>query len=386
MKEAPMHNRVFSVLGLFDSAQHLMDAVPFVKSKASGRLEAYTPYPVHGIEKVIQQRKSPLAGMVFIMGAIGAVSGLALELWTNGIDYPLTTAGKPFLSWEAFVPIMFEVAVLFACFTAGLGMLLLLNRLPFFRHPMLRTRSMPMITKNKFALAVEADGQLLDVNATVKVLLEAGAESTEVVAETEMPGLLSPKFFFRAFLSIAIVCIAAGYITYWGIKLFPVSVPMRHMLNQPRLDPQRQSSFFKDGFGMRMPVAGTVARSHLPYAIKDQNDAGAQANPLPRTEEVLKKGRQNFSIFCSVCHGILGDGKTSLTAAYGAKPANLDSQTFRDYEDGKIYHVIVAGKNSMPSYAAELTEDERWSVIHYVRALQRAYDAKDEDIPKESPR
>jgi mono/diheme cytochrome c family protein len=381
-----MHNRVFSVLGLFDSAQHLMDAVPFVKSKASGRLEAYTPYPVHGIEKVIQQRKSPLAGMVFIMGAIGAISGLALELWTSGIDYPLTTAAKPFLSWEAFVPIMFEVTVLFACFTAGLGMLLLLNRLPFFRHPMLRTRSMPLITKNKFALAIEADGQLLDVDATVKVLLEAGAESTEVVAEPEVPGLLSPKFFFRAFLSIAIVCITAGYITYWGIKLFPVSVPMRHMLNQPRLGPQQQSSFFKDGFGMRMPVAGTVARGHLPYAIEDQNDAGVLANPLPRTEEVLKKGRQNFSIFCSVCHGILGDGKTSLTAAYGAKPANLDSQTFRDYEDGKIYHVIVAGKNSMPSYAAELTEDERWSVIHYVRALQRAYDAKDEDIPKENPR
>jgi mono/diheme cytochrome c family protein len=381
-----MHNRVFSVLGLFDSAQHLMDAIPIVKSRVSGRLEAYTPYPVHGIEIVLQQRKSPLAGMVFIMGAIGAISGLALELWTSGIDYPLTTAAKPFFSWEAFVPIMFEVTVLFACFTAGLGMLLLLNRLPFFRHPMLRARSMPLITKNRFALAVEADGQLLDADATVKVLLEAGAESTEIVAEPETPGLLSPRFFFRAFLGIAIVCIAAGYITYWGVKLFPVSVPVRHMLNQPRLDPQQQSSFFKDGFGMRMPVGGTVARGHLPYTIKDQNDAGMPANPLPRTDEVLKKGRQDFMTFCSVCHGILGDGKTSLTAAYGAKPANLDSQTFRDYVDGKIYHAIAAGKNTMPSYAVELTVDERWAVIHYVRALQRAHDAKDEDIPKENPR
>ena len=89
------------------------------------------------------------------MGLIGAISALAFELWTSGVDYPLVTAGKPFFSWEAFVPIMFEVTVLFACFTAGLGMLLLLNRLPFFRHPMLRSKSMPLITRDKFALAVE---------------------------------------------------------------------------------------------------------------------------------------------------------------------------------------------------------------------------------------
>jgi cytochrome c553 len=381
-----MNDRVFSVLGLFDSAQRLMDAIPLVKSKVSGRLEAYSPYPIHGIEKVLDQRKSPLAGMVFIMGAIGAISGLALELWTSGIDYPITTAGKPHFSWEAFVPIMFEVAVLLACFTAGLGMLLLLNRLPFFRHPMLQSKAMPMITRDKFALAVEADGQLLNADAAAAALREAGAESIEIVSELEGPGILSPQFFFRTFLVIALACFIAGVATYWGMKLFPVSLPMTHMLNQPRLDPQQESNFFKDGFGMRMPAAGTIARGHIPYTIKNQDDASMLANPLPRSEPVLKKGREDFMTFCSVCHGVLGDGKTSLTTAYGAKPANLDSQTFRDYKDGKIYHVIVMGKNSMMPYSSELGEDERWSVVHYIRALQRAYDAKDEDIPKENPK
>jgi cytochrome c553 len=379
-----MNDRVFSVLGLFDSAQRLMDAIPLVKSKVSGRLEAYSPYPIHGIEKVLDQRKSPLAGMVFIMGAIGAISGLALELWTSGIDYPITTAGKPHFSWEAFVPIMFEVAVLLACFTAGLGMLLLLNRLPFFRHPMLQSKAMPMITRDKFALAVEADGQLLNADAAAAALREAGAESIEIVSELEGPGILSPQFFFRTFLVIALACFIAGVATYWGMKLFPVSLPMTHMLNQPRLDPQQESNFFKDGFGMRMPAAGTIARGHIPYTIKNQDDASMLANPLPRSEPVLKKGREDFMTFCSVCHGVLGDGKTSLTTAYGAKPANLDSQTFRDYADGKIYHVIVMGKNSMMPYSSELGEDERWSVVHYIRALQRAYDAKDEDIPREN--
>jgi hypothetical protein len=381
-----MNKRVFSVLGLFDSAQRLVDAIPSVKSRVMGRLEAYSPYPIHGIDKILDQRKSPLAAMVFIMGAIGAIAALAFELWTSGIDYPIITAGKPYFSWEAFVPIMFEVLVLFACFTAGLGMLLLLNRLPFFRHPMLRAQAMPLITRDKFALAIEADGNALDVDTATTALREAGAESIEILYEPEAPPLLSPQFLLRTLGAITLACIVAGIATYEGIKFFPASIPMQYMLNQPRLDPQQENRFFKDGFGMRMPVAGTIAHGHIPYTMKDQKSAGVVVNPLPRTAPVLKTGRQHFTTFCSVCHGVLGDGKTSLTAAYQAKPANLNSQTFREYPDGMIYHTIVMGKNSMKPYAAELNPDERWAIIHYIRALQRAYNAKDEDIPKENPR
>jgi mono/diheme cytochrome c family protein len=90
--------------------------------------------------------------------------------------------------------------------------------------------------------------------------------------------------------------------------------------------------------------------------------------------------------YCSVCHGILGDGKASLTAAYGAKPSSYHTQTTRDLPDGKMFHIITSGKNTMPSYAAEISEAERWGTVHYVRALQRAYNAKDEDMPEESSR
>ena len=190
----------------------------------------------------------------------------------------------------------------------------------------------------------------------------------------------------RVIVGIGISCFVAGYLTYWGTKLFPVTVPMVHMLDQPRLDPQRESSFFKDGFGMRMPVPGTVARGHIPYTLSNEDEAAILANPLPRTQSVLKVGRQAFMTYCSVCHGILGNGVPTLTAAYGAKPANLVARTIREYPDGKIYGVIRLGKNAMPSYAGELSEDERWAVVHYVRVLQRALNAKDEDIPKEIPK
>ena len=378
-----MNKRAFSILGLFDSAQALMDAIPIVKGKVAAPLDAYTPYPIHGIEKALGSRKSPIAGMVLVMGIIGAIAGLGLELWTSGMDYPLITAGKPYWSWQAFVPIMFEVTVLFATFTAGLGMLFLLNRLPLFRHPMLRSKSMPLITRDKFALAVEPAEQAVDTDEIAGVLRAAGAGSVEVIELPVPPGPISPNFILRVLTAITISCAVAGYLTYWAIKLFPVTAPMVHMLDQPRLDPQREDSFFKDDFGMRLPVAETVARGYLPYTIKNQDDAAVLANPLPRTENVLQQGRQLFNTYCSPCHGLLGNGQPTLTAAYGAKPANLVSQTIRDYPDGKIYHTIMAGKNAMPGYPAELTQDERWAVVHYVRALQRSQNAKDSDIPKE---
>jgi len=372
----------FSVVGVFDSAQMLMKAIPQIRSKVTMRLEAYTPYPVEGIDKLLGLRKSPIGGMVLVMGLIGAISALGFELWTSGVDYPQMTAGKPYFSWEAFVPIMFEVTVLFATFTAGLGMLLLLNRLPLFRHPMLRSKSLPLITRDKFALAVESGGAEMDVDAVSKLFQQAGAKSVEVLEAPAPVGIVSANFLAAVFGGIAVSCLVAGLLTYWAMKLFPVSIPMVHMLNQPRLDPQRSSGFFKDGFGMRMPVPETVTHDSIPYTIRKQENAGDLVNPLPRSESVLNRGRRAYNTYCSVCHGVLGNGSGSLTAAYGAKPANLVSQQIIDLPDGKLYHVIINGENAMPSYMADMPDGDRWAAVHYIRVLQRALNAKDEDIPK----
>jgi mono/diheme cytochrome c family protein len=152
------------------------------------------------------------------------------------------------------------------------------------------------------------------------------------------------------------------------------------MQNQPRLNPQKPNAFFKDGHGMQLPVEGTVARGHMPFQAASQEEAANLVNPMPRTQAAMELGRKVYGVRCTVCHGALGNGVSTLTSAYGAKPANLMAEQFRAYPDGKIYWAIVKGKNSMPSYAADLSEEERWAVIHYVRALQRAQNAKDEDL------
>lgn len=375
-----MSEKVFAVLGLFEDPQSLLDAIPRVKASGFERLEAYTPYPVHGLDRALGLRRSPLAGMVMVMGILGAVTALFFQWWMSAVDYPIEVGGKALNSWQAFVPIMFEVTVLFATFTAGLGMLLLLNKLPFFGHPVLASKAIARTTRDRFALAVEAGAGTLDAQAARDALLAAGAAEIEVLAEPER-GLLSPRYWSRAALGIAIACAVSGYLMYWAVKLYPAVAPMVHMEDQPKLNPQEADAFFKDGHGMQLPVAGTVARGHMPYPFKDQQEAAVLVNPLPRTPQVLKAGKTLFDQHCAVCHGALGTGVPTLTAAYGAKPANLQADTFRNYPDGMIYHVIVMGKNAMPSYAADLSEKERWEVVHYVRVLQRAQNAKEGDIP-----
>ena len=373
-----MSNGVFAVVGLFGSAQELLHAIPQVRARKLGRVEAYTPYPVHGIDAALDLRRSPLAGMVLAAGMIGAITALFFQWWMTAVDYPIVVGGKALFSWQAFVPIMFEVTVLFATFTAGLGMLFLMNRLPFFGHPLLASKAIAAVTRDKFGLAIEAVGDAIDVEAAKTALAAAGATALEVLPVQRE--LLPLQFMTRSAMSIVVSCVVAGYAMYWVIKLFPVLPPMVHMEDQPKLNPQKASAFFKDGHGMQLPVDGTVARGYPPYLIATPEEAAGLVNPLPRTHRVLQEGRTVYNQHCAVCHGLLGTGTPTLTSAYGAKPANLQAQTIRDYPDGKVYHVIMKGKNAMPSYAADLTDEERWAVVHYVRVLQRAQNARDEDF------
>lgn len=370
----------FAVIGLFDSPDALMHAIPEVRRRDLGPLEAYTPYPVHGLDEALELRRSPLGGMVLVMGIVGALTALGFQYWISAVDYPIVTGGKAPWSWEAFVPIMFEVTVLFATFTAGLGMLLLLNRLPYFGHPVLASKAVKAITRDRFALAVEARDGDLDVAGARAALEAAGARDLEVLEAPPAGPFLTSDYVLRVLGGIFAACVAAGVVMYGAVKLFPVLPPMSHMEEQPRLDPQQADAFFGDGFGMRMPVAGTVARGHMPLGVASQEEAAGLVNPLPRTPEVLALGKHIFHNRCELCHGALADGKPTLTAAYGAKPANLQAQQFRDYPDGKIFWVITKGKNAMPGHEADLDPDKRWAVVHYLRALQRSQNAKDEDL------
>jgi hypothetical protein len=114
------------------------------------------------------------------MGLMGAALGFGLQSWVHTTAYPLVISGKPYFSWPAFVPITFELAVLFGALGAVFGMLGL-NRLPMHHHPLFRSKVFERVTDDAFFISIESWDPLFDRSATGKLLESLGARSVELV-------------------------------------------------------------------------------------------------------------------------------------------------------------------------------------------------------------
>ena len=201
---------------------------------------------------------------------------------------------------------------------------------------------------------------------------------------------LEPKWYpgrFRATL-VALPILAIV------IPLLLLAMPYLEWFNdmavQPKGKAQGVYGLYGAGGGIveRAPVPGTMPmEGWSAYRIDDEDPekaaqrAGEElVNPLERTREVLELGRKRFDTFCIVCHGPQadGDGKVTGPDLFPAPPS-LHTKAAREFPDGRIFHVITKGQNKMPSYADVLDPNERWSVVHYVRVLQRAKQDAEQD-------
>jgi mono/diheme cytochrome c family protein len=145
------------------------------------------------------------------------------------------------------------------------------------------------------------------------------------------------------------------------------------MIDQPKLKPQRKDVFNGRPTGLMEPQAGSVAvgETPYPYAQNEADKAGAElVNPLPATPEVIAHGRFVFENVCITCHGPKGAGDGNVTALF-PKPPSLMTQKVRDWPDGQLFHRPMRGQNSMPSHARQVDQRDAWSVIHYIRAMQK---------------
>ncbi len=168
----------YGLLAEFTTAQQLFDAV--VKAKAEGyrRLDAFSPFPVEEIaHEVCDHKKSRVSLIVLVMGLVGAAFGFGLQYFVSVIDYPLNIGGRPPNSWPAFIPVTFETTVLFASFSAAIGMLAL-NGLPRPHHPVFNVPGFARATQDRFFLLIESEDPDFD-RETTRGFLE-GLGSTEV--------------------------------------------------------------------------------------------------------------------------------------------------------------------------------------------------------------
>jgi mono/diheme cytochrome c family protein len=157
---------------------------------------------------------------------------------------------------------------------------------------------------------------------------------------------------------------------------------MPNMAYGPAVHAQNEDLFTPGISAMRSPVEGTVPRDFTPYRYAAADSLIAQReliNPLPRTADVLGRGQRVFMTYCVVCHGPKGDGQGYIVPKFPMPPSLL-SVKVSNWPDGRIYHVITRGQNLMPSYASQILPEDRWAVIHYVRALERAGNPTPQDL------
>jgi hypothetical protein len=162
-------NSFYGLMAAFDGPADLIEAARHAYAQGYRRMDAYSPFPVHGLAEALGFERTRLPLLVFLGGAAGGIGGYSLQYWINVIDYPLNVGGRPLHSWPAFIPVTFELIVLAAALAAVLGMLAL-NGLPRPYHPVFNVPEFESATRDGFFLCIEATDPQFDGGQTRRFL------------------------------------------------------------------------------------------------------------------------------------------------------------------------------------------------------------------------
>lgn len=172
-----------------------------------------------------------------------------------------------------------------------------------------------------------------------------------------------------------------------SVAIFAIAGCRQQMADQPHQRPLEPSNFFDDGMASRPVEPGTVAR-----AGKEQNGLRFHSKvdgklvdtfPFEVTMEVLARGQERYEIFCSPCHDRLGTGQGMIVRRGFTRARSFHDPRLRDAPAGHFFEVITQGFGQMPSYANQLSEQDRWAVIAYIRALQFSRNVRLDQLPPE---
>lgn len=166
-----------------------------------------------------------------------------------------------------------------------------------------------------------------------------------------------------------------------GTLLLLAPACRQDMHDAPKYEPLEASAFFPDGRASRDPVEGTVAREQPAEDPVLLTGIGPDGNPvsripLPVDRALLARGRQRFDIFCSPCHGRLGDGRGMIVRRGYKQPPSFHIERLRTTPVGYFYDVQTNGFGQMPSYAFLVPVEDRWAIAAYVRVLQFSQHAR----------
>jgi hypothetical protein len=160
---------LYGLMTVFDNPDDLLAAAHKTYEAGYRKMDAYSPFPIHGLAEAVGYRRRILPWIVLAGGIFGCVAGFSFQYWVSVVALPLNVGGRPLNSWPAFIPVTFECTVLAAALSAVLGMLAL-NGLPRPHHPVFNAPRFVMATRNRFFLCIEAADPLFDRQQTGKYL------------------------------------------------------------------------------------------------------------------------------------------------------------------------------------------------------------------------
>ncbi|MCO6043040.1 DUF3341 domain-containing protein [Aeoliella sp. ICT_H6.2] len=500
----PYEPQVIGVLAEFSGPEELVAGARAIREKGYRRVEAFSPFPIHGIDEALAAPKPILPWVVLGAGLTGCAVAVLIQWYMNAYEAPIpfsgydyNISGKPSWSLPANIPVTFELIILFSAFTAFLGMIAF-NQLPKLSNPLLRNERFLRATDNKFFLLVEADDPQFATDSLTGAFQSIGAGHVEPVYDQPtkpLPGV---------FLLVGGVLAVAALVPLGLIAMSRDTTSTTPRLSiwwdmdyQPKYKAQTtiETSLFPDGRSMRLPVEGTVARGglrdnpalYLGYipkgeetfetsfrlqeegagdqppesteestaeessseetpaeettaessdestpedtstedaeastddAAEDSTDesatdaapaaetpAASQPDwvtefPIPVNMDTMKRGQQRYNIYCSVCHGRAGDGDglvhqralelNQLTT--WSPPTSIHQGEIPNYPVGRLYDTITNGnaagflenggikRGRMAGYKAQISVEDRWAIVLYVKALQKTRNASPDDL------
>ncbi|MDQ4074990.1 MAG: DUF3341 domain-containing protein [Chloroflexota bacterium] len=171
---------IYGLVAEFDTPDELVEAAGLAYEAGYRNMDAYSPFPVHHLAEAMGFHRSHMPLITLIGGLIGAIIGYLMQYYISVLAYPLNVGGRPLVSWPAWIPVTFEMTVLFAAFGAVFGMLAL-NGLPQPYHPLFNVPRFSLASQDRFFLAIEATDPKFDFEQTWSFLESLGPDEISVV-------------------------------------------------------------------------------------------------------------------------------------------------------------------------------------------------------------
>lgn len=410
----------------FETPDAVIHAAEKVRDAGFTRWDVHTPFPVHGIDEAMGIRPTILPWIVAAMALTGFSGALLLQYLANAVFYPFIISGKPTFAIEPCLPVCFEVAVLLSAFGAFFGMLGL-NGLPKPSNDLLRATGFLRATNDRFFIAIDAVDRKFNQAEVASLLERIGGKQVQGVY-SDPSGDNFPKILHTLALTGACIALTPPVLIA-ARRVTDQPMPRLHLIPdmdfQAKKKTQKTTTLFADGRVMRPAIQGTIPRGALatdskkfsglesvaglmmvadapaaaaPAAPVDPAAAAAERDrrpwvktiPVDVTPQVMARGQDRYRIYCSMCHGLTGDGAglVSLRAAEleqptWTRPVSLTSEGILKQPVGQIFDTVSNGVRRMPGYGDQISVEDRWAIVAYVKALQRSRAAQPGDLPED---